>query len=68
MYIYFEGRKEINPQLESVVATLSTGPVGPSDMLNHTNATLIMRFVDSLFCEALFFLAFTNILLRLKYT
>ncbi|XP_072031492.1 uncharacterized protein [Amphiura filiformis] len=37
------GRKEINPQLQSVVATLSTGPVGPSDMLDHANATLIMR-------------------------
>lgn len=36
-------RKEINPPLQSVVATLSTGPVGPSDMLDHANATLIMR-------------------------
>ncbi len=40
----FSGKTETNPQLQSVVATLSTGPVGPSDMLDHTNATLIMRY------------------------
>ncbi|XP_072031493.1 uncharacterized protein [Amphiura filiformis] len=39
----YKGKMETNPQLQSVVATLSTGPVGPSDMLDHANATLIMR-------------------------
>ncbi|XP_072031491.1 uncharacterized protein [Amphiura filiformis] len=37
------GLQETNPQLQSVVATLSTGPVGPGDMIGYANATLIMR-------------------------
>jgi hypothetical protein len=31
------------PELQSVVATLSTGPVAPADSINHTNASLIAR-------------------------
>ena len=31
------------PELQAVVASLTTGPVGPSDMINGTNMTLLMR-------------------------
>lgn len=30
-------------ELQSLVASLSTGPVGPGDMINGTNRTLLMR-------------------------
>lgn len=36
-------RSEPYPELQSVVATLSTGPVGPSDRINYSNPELIMR-------------------------
>ena len=32
---------EYNPELELVIATLSTGPVGFSDAINATNITLV---------------------------
>ncbi|KAK7098686.1 uncharacterized protein [Littorina saxatilis] len=31
------------PELEAVVSTLSTGPVGPSDRVGHTNVSLLMQ-------------------------
>jgi hypothetical protein len=31
------------PALQAVVSTLSTGPVGPSDKIGHSDAELIMR-------------------------
>ncbi|XP_064616666.1 uncharacterized protein LOC135480695 [Liolophura sinensis] len=34
---------ETHPALEAVVATLSTGPVGPSDMIGKTDVDLLMR-------------------------
>ena len=34
---------EPHPELQAVVASLTTGPVGPSDMINGTNMTLLMR-------------------------
>ncbi|KAL5016026.1 hypothetical protein ScPMuIL_005615 [Solemya velum] len=37
------GKDEPFPALEAVVATLSTGPVGPSDKISSTNVTLLMR-------------------------
>ncbi|KAL5016032.1 hypothetical protein ScPMuIL_005621 [Solemya velum] len=37
------GKDEPYPALEAVVATLSTGPVGPSDKIASTNVTLLMR-------------------------
>ncbi len=30
-------------QLQTIVTTLSTGPVGPSDMVGGTNASLVMQ-------------------------
>ena len=33
-------------ELESAVATLSTGPVGPGDRLGYMNKTIIMRFIS----------------------
>ncbi|KAK6196067.1 hypothetical protein SNE40_001362 [Patella caerulea] len=35
--------KETHAELQAAVATLSTGPVGPGDMINKTNATLVMQ-------------------------
>ncbi|XP_046561028.1 uncharacterized protein LOC124270049 [Haliotis rubra] len=40
-------RTEPYPELNAVVATLSTGPVGPSDMIGKFNKTIIMRSVNS---------------------
>ncbi|ESO98846.1 hypothetical protein LOTGIDRAFT_231210 [Lottia gigantea] len=34
---------ETHPDLEAAVATLSTGPVGPSDRIGYSNVTLIMK-------------------------
>ncbi|KAK7098683.1 uncharacterized protein [Littorina saxatilis] len=34
---------EPDPELKAVVSTLSTGPVGSSDMLQHTNVSLLMQ-------------------------
>ena len=31
------------PELQAVVSTLSTGPVGPGDMVGGTNRSLLMR-------------------------
>ncbi|XP_064616875.1 uncharacterized protein LOC135480876 [Liolophura sinensis] len=39
----YHGRQETQPGLNAVVATLSTGPVGPSDMIGGTNVSLLMR-------------------------
>ena len=36
-----------NPELNTIAAILSTGPVGISDKVGHTNATLIMRTCDA---------------------
>eukprot|EP01047_Picozoa_sp_COSAG01_P042685 COSAG01_NODE_3740_length_5746_cov_2.375421_6_plen_295_part_00 len=36
-----------NPELNTIAAVLSTGPVGISDKLGHTNATLVMRTCGS---------------------
>jgi len=40
-------RSELYPELQSLVATLSTGPVAPSDKIGHSNRTLIMRSCNS---------------------
>lgn len=34
---------ELYPGLQAAVSSLSAGPVGPGDMINGTNATLLMR-------------------------
>ena len=34
------------PELQAAVATLSTGPVGPGDMVGGTNRSLLMRWVQ----------------------
>ena len=34
-------RTEVSPMLEAVVSLLSAGPVGPSDRLGYTNATIL---------------------------
>ena len=39
----YNGAKELYPALESAVATLSTGPVTPSDGIGLTNVSLVMR-------------------------
>lgn len=36
-------KSEPNSVLQSVVATLSTGPVGPGDKINHSDVKLIMK-------------------------
>ncbi|KAJ8299893.1 hypothetical protein KUTeg_021412 [Tegillarca granosa] len=33
------------PSLEALVATLSTGPVGPGDKINSTDVDMLMRYV-----------------------
>lgn len=40
---YGDKPTEPNWQLQAIITTLSTGPVGPSDMLNGTNASLVMQ-------------------------
>ena len=43
------GSSEPYPELHALVATLSTGPVAPSDKIGYTNHTLIMRSAPGLF-------------------
>ena len=40
------GKSEPYPELQAVVATLSTGPVGPSDKIGCSDAKLIMKSVN----------------------
>ncbi|CAF1317548.1 unnamed protein product [Rotaria sordida] len=40
---YKDGPREILPEREILIATLSTGPVGPGDGINYTNVENIMR-------------------------
>ncbi|XP_063423508.1 uncharacterized protein LOC134707561 isoform X1 [Mytilus trossulus] len=39
----YKGKTEPSPALQSVVSTLSTGPVGPGDKINIVNKTVLMR-------------------------
>ncbi|CAC5388315.1 unnamed protein product [Mytilus coruscus] len=39
----YKGKTEPSPALQSVVSTLSTGPVGPGDKINMVNKTVLMR-------------------------
>lgn len=41
--IILSGKTEPSPALQSVVSTLSTGPVGPGDKINMVNKTVLMR-------------------------
>ena len=41
--IFCKELEEPNSDLQAAVATLSTGPVGPSDMIQHTNVSLLMQ-------------------------
>lgn len=43
---YGVNASEPTPELESAVATLSTGPVGLGDRLGYMNKTIIMRFTN----------------------
>ncbi|XP_046561027.1 uncharacterized protein LOC124270048 [Haliotis rubra] len=43
----YKGAQEPYTELNAVVATLSTGPVGPSDMIGKFNKTIIMKSVNS---------------------
>ncbi|XP_067662761.1 uncharacterized protein [Haliotis asinina] len=43
----YKGATEPYTELNALVATLSTGPVGPSDMIGKFNKTIIMRSVNS---------------------
>nr|KAG5688829.1 hypothetical protein BaRGS_017061 [Batillaria attramentaria] len=36
-------REEPNGELQAMVSTLSMGPVGPSDMIGHTNVSMLMQ-------------------------
>nr|KAG5710636.1 hypothetical protein BaRGS_013282 [Batillaria attramentaria] len=36
--------QEPHNEVQAAVSVLSTGPVGPSDMIGHTNVTLLMRW------------------------
>ncbi|UJR07070.1 hypothetical protein I4U23_011358 [Adineta vaga] len=40
---YKSNPKEILPEREALIATLSTGPVSPGDAINYTNRDLIMK-------------------------
>ena len=39
----FPTETEAYPQLQSIVSSLTAGPVGPGDMVGGTNKTLLMR-------------------------
>ncbi len=43
----FADKTELNPLVQAVVALLSTGPVGVSDRIGHSNVTLIKRSVST---------------------
>ncbi|XP_048245597.1 uncharacterized protein LOC124128193 [Haliotis rufescens] len=43
----YKGATEPYTELNALVATLSTGPVGPSDMIGKFNKTIIMKSVNS---------------------
>jgi len=40
---YPDNPTEPNVQLQAIITTLSTGPVGPSDMVGGTNSSLVMQ-------------------------
>jgi hypothetical protein len=40
---YEQPREEVLPEREILIATLSTGPVGPGDAINYTNVERIMK-------------------------
>lgn len=40
---YKPSPKEVLPEREAIIATLSTGPIGPGDAINYTNVKLIMQ-------------------------
>lgn len=42
-YKYSSDLTEPNWKLNAVVSTLSTGPVGPSDMVGATNVEMLMK-------------------------
>jgi len=44
---YADKPTEPNWQLQAITIALSTGPNGPSDAINHTNATLVMSTVNA---------------------
>ena len=41
--VIFAEKIETHPALHSVIATLSTGPVGPSDAIDKFNISLILK-------------------------
>ena len=43
MLYMLKGRVETHPKLQSLAATLSTGPVGPSDKMGCSDVSLIMK-------------------------
>lgn len=43
--LFIADRSEPNWKLNAVVSTLSTGPVGPSDMVGATNVFVLMKYV-----------------------
>ncbi|XP_048245143.1 uncharacterized protein LOC124119103 isoform X1 [Haliotis rufescens] len=44
---YIGGTSEPNTELNALIATLSTGPVGPGDMIGAFNASIIMKSVNA---------------------
>ncbi|XP_041369874.1 uncharacterized protein LOC121383842 [Gigantopelta aegis] len=40
---FFPDKTELFPEIETLVAVLSTGPVGPGDMINGTDRSLLMK-------------------------
>jgi hypothetical protein len=44
--------EETHAELQAAVSTLSTGPVGPSDMIGHTNVSMLMQYVSRLFIDS----------------
>ena len=65
------GLTEPYPQLESAVASLTAGPVGPGDMINGTDFALIPKYCiivyssreEIVFCAYFYVLGFTGFML-----
>ena len=49
--LLWPGAVEPYPELQSVVSTLSTGPVGPSDMVGGSNRDTIMRYISIIYAS-----------------
>ena len=71
MVTMISDKTEPYPELQSAVATLSTGPVGPGDAINLTDRDTLMRLgslpctAEAVFC-ALFLIIIIKVFLKRK--